>query len=538
MTRIALRVLLIAGLAVCAVAGGSALEKDADEKRGLSLDSPYPGLVPVPLPPLQLVDRVTKQRLLAEEGALTALVKTPPVTSERLGQAYGRLGQYYQAQDFFDSAMACYRNAVKLEPRSFLWHYLLGYGAQELGDWPAAAEALEQALQLRPQDHPALFRLGEAYSELERYDLARKHLQQLLELDPNHAAALAKLGETALAQAEYVRAISLLERALEVQPEATRLYYFLALAHRQLGDAEKAAELMDRRGTNQPPAASDPYLDTIASFASGVGTRLYRASTALKQGRDDLAEEEYRRVLKLDPDQPIARFNLGVLAARAGDLDSAERHYRIALNSEPANADAHAGLANVFNRTGRTQEALEHLRQAVELNPGHRVARFNLGNTLRRSGKCERALVHFEQLLTQEPAMAAARFASAFCLARMGRYPEARDTVQEGLSMASDDWQLLQALARILAASPDLSVRNGEAALQLAQSAFARSKSLDTAESLAMAYAETGDYARAVALQQQLVDAATKTRDRQLVKRVQANLTRYRNDKPCRVPWP
>ena len=92
-------------------------------------------------------------------------------------------------------------------------------------------------------------------------------------------------------------------------------------------------------------------------------------------------------------------------------------------------------------------------------------------------------------------------------------------------------------LARILAASPEDSVRDGERALGLAESLYKQIPVAENAETLAMAYAETGRFDDAIGMQQEAIANAMMSGRFDLLPRLQADLDTYNRHKPCRTPF-
>ncbi|MHC5048557.1 MAG: hypothetical protein ACYTGY_18700, partial [Planctomycetota bacterium] len=72
----------------------------------------------------------------------------------------------------------------------------------------------------------------------------------------------------------------------------------------------------------------------------------------------------------------------------------------------------------------------------------------------------------------------------------------------------------------------------------IARSLVRAERSLSHIETLAMAHAESGAFARAVELQRSAVAAAEKAGRADLVSRLRANLELYEAGRPCRNPWP
>src|SRR6185503_17761980 len=94
------------------------------------------------------------------------------------------------------------------------------------------------------------------------------------------------------------------------------------------------------------------------------------------------------------------------------------------------------------------------------------------------------------------------------------------------------------ALARLLAAAPDAKVRDGRLAVALLEDLMKQPHPPELAETMAMAYAETGDFQRAVALQRSAIAGAEQAgRDPHVRQQMTANLVLFQRGEPCRVPW-
>ena len=132
-----------------------------------------------------------------------------------------------------------------------------------------------------------------------------------------------------------------------------------------------------------------------------------------------------------------------------------------------------------------------------------------------------------------------ARYMQAMALIRLGRYRSARSRLEEGRRALPGDIDITHALARLLAAAPDNSVRNGPLALQLLQEVFQAQEevSFEHVETLAMAFAETGQFQRAVQMQQAMIEDVSRGGRLDLAQMLQENLGRYRRGQPCRQPW-
>ncbi len=93
------------------------------------------------------------------------------------------------------------------------------------------------------------------------------------------------------------------------------------------------------------------------------------------------------------------------------------------------------------------------------------------------------------------------------------------------------------ALARLLAAAPDDGVRDGQRAQAIVERLSQTTKTIDLGETMAMALAERGQFADAVSVQRQVMEASTRQGLDAVTRRMAANLLRYERRQPCRMPW-
>ncbi|MFN3947850.1 MAG: tetratricopeptide repeat protein [Aquificaceae bacterium] len=84
-----------------------------------------------------------------------------------------------------------------------------------------------------------------------------------------------------------------------------------------------------------------------------------------RQGKLDLAEEEYKKAIRKNKRAWIAYYNLGNVYVKRGDLEKAEEFYFKALQLE-RDPDLLNNLAYVLNKRGDTCLALKLIREALQ----------------------------------------------------------------------------------------------------------------------------------------------------------------------------
>ena len=217
----------------------------------------------------------------------------------------------------------------------------------------------------------------------------------------------------------------------------------------------------------------------------------------------DKAVEFWTGVLEVAPADRTTRLNLARAHNALGQSGEAIHHLRIALNQRRQDPENLTHLARFVRQQGDLHEAAELLRESNELAPSIRV-QFELGETLAALGDIAGAAAEFRGLLQRQP-----------------DWPPAANN-----------------LAWILSASPDTSLRDPSEALRLATVAaeacnYQRPYVVGT---LAAAYAENGQFEKAVEYAAKAVELAENAGDEQAAKRIQAALEVYQNGRPYRDP--
>ena len=100
----------------------------------------------------------------------------------------------------------------------------------------------------------------------------------------------------------------------------------------------------------------------------------------------DEAIAEFRTAIRLQPDDAVAHYNLGIALAAQGKLDEAIAEYRTAIRLKPDYAMAHNNLGLALASQGKLDEAVAEYRTAIRLKPDYAEAHCNLGHLLRGQG--------------------------------------------------------------------------------------------------------------------------------------------------------
>jgi tetratricopeptide (TPR) repeat protein len=540
----------LAATSVLVASGDSGAASAMGKTRGApaQVAGAEPTLLPVALPDLGGMHESVREQLREAYASLmmwqsgrTADTPAPESRRSEHSEAYGELGKLLMAGKYPDVAERCFQNAQLLAPNDFRWPYYLGHLSITKGELTRAVERFEHVLRLRPADVATLVWLGYVHIELGRPEAAEPVLTRARALGPDTAAVLYQLGRASLAKPDYATAVRHLEEALRLNPAATVIHYPLAMAYRGLGDLEKARSHLDQArdpaGPTAPVTVSDPLMAEVSTALHSPEVFGELGQQASVNGDLPEAARQFRKAIALSPDDASMRLNLALTLNRMGDARAALGELEAAVGVDPRFARAHFMMGTLLERSGRDQEAIDKYTAAVTNDPNLRQAHLRLADALRRNGRVEASVSSYQRVLEADPDSEEARFGEAMALAQLTRYKEARERLAVAVTLHPDQPAFAQALARLLAASPDPEVRDGQRALDLVQALAKHYKTTSVAETMAMALAEVGRFAEAAEWQRLAMSVAVEAGYADAARRMAANLARYQRHEPCRTPW-
>lgn len=494
-------------------------------------------LVEVPQPDLAGADAPIHEQIRKAQATLAAVIAQKGAPHPRLASAFGKLGQIYQAYGFDDAALACYGNASQLDSQPFQWLYYQGYLRQKNGDAEGAERAYRRALTLNPSYNPALLHLGALELSLNKPGAAKECFTKAA-AGQTSAAALTGLGKVALAEHQYDVALKYFNEALASDPRASSIHYQMAMAYRGLGDVAHLQEQLHARGDVEPDI-HDPLLDQIDLLKLGKLALVQRGGAAVREGRFADAVADYRQLVGLDPADPLAYEYLGVALARQGKPEEALKEYAHALQLDPSSPSAHYDMGILLIQERKEGEAIEQFRQAAHFDPGLVTAHFQLANLLMRNGNDAGAEQEYGAVVALDPRNEFARFMQAMAAVHQGAYARARTLLEDADAVLPDDPDIANALARVLSAAPDATVRDPARALRIVASLVRnqRGEPLEVGTTLAMALAAVGQFEQAAAYQQAVIGQLEAAHQDSLAFSLRRNLARYQHGKACAAPW-
>jgi tetratricopeptide (TPR) repeat protein len=219
-----------------------------------------------------------------------------------------------------------------------------------------------------------------------------------------------------------------------------------------------------------------------------------------------------------------------------GDADQALATWKEALAIAPNDPQVQNSLGMAYFIHGDVAEALEHLRQAIRINPQFAEGHYNLGMSLLHLGHPDQALPELETDVTLEPRDASGEEAVAVVNDELGNSSEALNHWRKALAIEPRRSSALVGMAWLLATNPDPALRNGPEAVALATRAKDLAPGGDpiVLDTLAAAYAETGQFLRAITIANRALDLAVERKDESLANAIRRRILLYGTNAPFR----
>jgi len=255
-----------------------------------------------------------------------------------------------------------------------------------------------------------------------------------------------------------------------------------------------------------------------------------------EKGQLDEAIRHYRTTLEMQPDFWDADYNLGTALLGKGQVDESIFYCDKAVRMQPNDPDAHVAFANALLQKKRTDDAIAHYQKAVAIRPDYFLARYGLGHALLEEGKFDAAIEHSRAALLIQPNNADCHTVLAIALDEKGQWVEAIQHYEKALEISPQSVSALNNLAWLLAAGSNASLRNGARAIQFAQQADQLSGGTNALvlRTLAAAYAEAGQFGKAIETAQAAMQLGQSQGDDSLATELQQEIALYELGLPYR----
>jgi tetratricopeptide (TPR) repeat protein len=325
--------------------------------------------------PLQLTE-ISFNESLADE-ALGKHDEALAILQKLVDQSEHSTGQYSEAEKnarafFLDRLAVLYREQNKPLQAVDAYHKMLELGGEFV------AEGYQGEV--------------DSFREAKQYDKATEVAREAAaKLPKNRDIALMLAGQLA-DTGKADEGVALAKSLLATPPNASNRPVHIALAN------------IDMRLKRWNEAGEQ--LDLAEPLATKQDEKVYilflRGALAERQKHFDDAEEQFRKVLTIDPNNSMTLNYLGYMQADRGvKLDEALAMIQKAVKEEPQNYAYLDSLGWAYFKLGQYQLSEDNLRRATERNASDPTVHDHLGDLYEKTGRLKLAVAQWEQSVSE-----------------------------------------------------------------------------------------------------------------------------------------
>ena len=292
--------------------------------------------------------------------------------------------------------------------------------------------------------------------------------RHIVATNPSSPRAYFRLGG-ALVEEAPAEAVEALKTALKREPDNVYTYVRLSnalMALERYEDAEATLRTAIDRGLDLDKDAG--IVDPLRQGHLGAKLPYNLGIVLLRLERPEKAEAAFRRTLRLEPDNLLARQGLATVLADRGRIDAAlallqqvadalvdqgRADAALALLQEVVEAmperSIYLKMAEIATAQGKMADAEAYNRRARAAGP-HRLASLRpLAAKHYNAGRYTQALEIYQQIIALDPEDTSSYVYQGLALEKLGRLPEAQQAYQKALALEPNHLQALSQLAVI-----------------------------------------------------------------------------------------
>jgi cellulose synthase operon protein C len=338
-------------------------------------------------------------------------------------EVYVAVANYNAGNNNMSGALAAMQKALQLDPNrqdSYLNMAVLQMRGEQ---WDAAEASFRKAVELNPKGNNALISLGSFYQLRGRFPEAEQQFRRAVESAPGDPEPRASLARLYMAENKPAEAEEFLKQGKKDFPDNS-------VGYRMLGDFYFA--------TNQVDKAVTEYGALYQEHPKDIAVKKNYIQLLILKDRLDEARKLNDEVLKATKDDTDAQIYKGQIEIRSGKASAAVSTLQGVLKNEPDNGVAHYQLGLAFDKLGNGRAEAEW-REAVRLRPDITEAHRALAGVAIHRGDATALAQEADQIITLQPESPDGYLLRAVAEIDRKQFTTAEDYIKKSLEKASQN---------------------------------------------------------------------------------------------------
>ncbi|MEI7752582.1 MAG: tetratricopeptide repeat protein, partial [Candidatus Omnitrophota bacterium] len=193
------------------------------------------------------------------------------------------------------------------------------------------------------------------------------------------------------------------------------------------------------RSKDEFSKAEEQYKKAIKLNPQDDKAHIELGNSYRERGGFSLAEQQYREALKLNPRNDRAYVERGTLYRKQNKLTESEEQYKEALKLNPGSDGIYCELGKTYNKLGKATEEERAHKKALELNPKNYNSRVRLGDIYREQKKFSDAEQLYKQAIEIDPKNNSAYRELGECCRRQKKFAQAGAAYKKVLELDSQE---------------------------------------------------------------------------------------------------
>ena len=264
------------------------------------------------------------------------------------------------------------------------YFFLEAIRQQEMGNMAAAFDLLNHAKDINPDAPEVYYKLAGYYVYMKNNEQARINYEKAAALDPENSTYLEKMGQFYITQSDYTNALDAYERLYATNKAREDILQILFQLYGSQNDYKKMIEVLDRLellvGSNEHLSLSKMQIydqmgdkkkeeavlmALVAEHPLELSYKVMLGNWLFQNGKKKRALQEYKAVLKEEPDNPYAQLSLLDYYRDARDLKMVDQLTENILQSKKTEKETKMALLRqviMDNQNESGKDSLEVLK--------------------------------------------------------------------------------------------------------------------------------------------------------------------------------